>query len=135
MAAYHTIVPGISIVLGLALLIYSVFIGAYTFLLVWLLWIFVARGIRSYTHLKKHPKDIILLPAVTAYFYVLSFIKIYAFFTMTNESWLGSRDNYSIKGGIRTSVKEPIKKIIFEKEKEINPIYRIKRIAELPAHN
>lgn len=101
MAAYHTLVPGLTLLLSLALFVYSIYLGIFTFTAVWIAWAFLSRGIKSFSHLRKKPSDIVLLPVIVIYFYALSFIKLYAFFTMTRERWAGSRTNYKIRRGVR----------------------------------
>ncbi len=101
MAAYHTIVPGLTLLLSFALFIYSIYLGIFAFTAVWIVWAFISRGIKSFSHLRKKPSDIALFPVIVVYFYVLSLIKLYAFFTMTRERWAGSRTNYKIRRGVR----------------------------------
>ena len=52
-------------------------------------WLVVGRGIRSLSHLRRRPHDIVLLPLVTA---VVAFIalpiKVYALVTMNKQGWL-----------------------------------------------
>jgi len=106
MSVYHTLVPGLSLLLSLFLFIYSFYLEIYIFSLAWVSWAFVSRGIKSFSHLRKKPEDIFLLPVVVVFFYILSFIKLYSFFTMTHESWSGSRSSYKIRGGKRVSGRE-----------------------------
>lgn len=100
-SAYHTIFPGLLSMVGIVFFIYFLVIGEYEIVYLWIIWITFGRGIRGYSYLKKNPKHIYLLPAVVLYFNVLSFIKLFAFLTMTKERWSGSRGNYKIKTGQR----------------------------------
>lgn len=52
-------------------------------------WLFVGRAIRGFSHLRRHPQDILILPvlALTVIFIALP-IKVYAFFTMNKQGWL-----------------------------------------------
>ncbi|MDP3881765.1 MAG: glycosyltransferase [Nanoarchaeota archaeon] len=101
MSAYHTIVPGLTIVLSLFVLLNLILLQMYAFSVIWIIWAFISRGIKNYTHLRKRPSDIYLFPVIVFYYYILSFIKVYAFFTLTKESWAGSRKGYKIKKGNR----------------------------------
>ncbi|MUK02282.1 glycosyltransferase [Vibrio cholerae] len=52
-------------------------------------WILLGRGIRGFSHLRRHPQEIILLPLVTAVVILIALpIKVYAFFTMNKQGWL-----------------------------------------------
>jgi hyaluronan synthase len=113
MAAYHTIAPGIASFLGFAFFFYALYIGEYSFVYFWIIWLFVSRVIKGYSHIKRHPKEAYLLPAVVMYYFLLSFVKLYAFLTLTFESWSGSRDNYKIKGGKRVAYKNTLTNKIF----------------------
>lgn len=52
-------------------------------------WLLLGRGIRGISHLRRHPKDILILPvlAVTVILVALP-IKLYAFATMNKQGWL-----------------------------------------------
>jgi cellulose synthase/poly-beta-1,6-N-acetylglucosamine synthase-like glycosyltransferase len=54
-----------------------------------LAWLFIGRAIRSFSHLRRRPSDIIILPLVT---FVIMFvalpIKTWAFVTMNKQGWL-----------------------------------------------
>jgi N-acetylglucosaminyltransferase len=52
-------------------------------------WLLIGRGVRSYSHLRRHPWEIFLLPvdALTVIMIALP-IKLYAFFTMNKQGWL-----------------------------------------------
>ncbi|MFF2388515.1 glycosyltransferase [Agromyces sp. NPDC058104] len=55
-------------------------------------WLLVGRGIRGFSHLKRNPKDLVILPllAVTVIFIALP-IKLLAFVTMNKQGWLTRR--------------------------------------------
>jgi len=103
MSAYHTVVPGLSLFISIAFLGISIYLQAYLFVYIWVAWAVISRLIKSYSHLRKRPVDIFLLPVVVLYYYLLSFIKLYAFLTLTKESWSGSRKSYRIRNGVRLS--------------------------------
>ncbi|MGD8194298.1 glycosyltransferase [Herbiconiux sp. P18] len=52
-------------------------------------WLLLGRGIRGYSHLRRNPGDILLLPlyALVVIFIALP-IKVYAFVTMNKQGWL-----------------------------------------------
>jgi N-acetylglucosaminyltransferase len=52
-------------------------------------WLLLGRGIRGVSHLRRHPKDFLILPvlAVTVILVALP-IKMYAFATMNKQGWL-----------------------------------------------
>lgn len=110
MASYHTIVPGLALLIGLGLFAYTLYIQYYLLSAIFFFWSFISRGIKSYSHLRKEPRDFILLPYVVFYFIILSFIKVYALLTLTRESWSGSRGSYQIVGDVRKGkkVSDPI---------------------------
>ena len=55
-------------------------------------WLLLGRGVRGYSHLRRHPRDILLLPvyALTVIFIALP-IKLLAFVTMNKQGWLTRR--------------------------------------------
>ncbi|MFH5823942.1 glycosyltransferase [Georgenia sp. AZ-5] len=55
-------------------------------------WLLLGRGIRGASHLRRHPRDVLLLPlmAVTVILVALP-IKAYAFVTMNKQGWLTRR--------------------------------------------
>ncbi|MCB2413295.1 glycosyltransferase [Demequina sp. TTPB684] len=52
-------------------------------------WLIVSRGIRGFSHLIRHPLDVLYLPVVTATVILIALpIKVYAFITMNKQGWL-----------------------------------------------
>lgn len=52
-------------------------------------WLLLGRGIRGISHLRHHPKDILILPVLAfAVILVALPIKVYAFATMNKQGWL-----------------------------------------------
>lgn len=100
-SAYHTVFPGLTALIGIVFFGYSIYLQEYSLTITLVVWGLVSRGIKSYSHLRKYPSEIYLLPIIVVYYYLLSFIKLYAFFTMTRERWEGSRTKYVIKQGVR----------------------------------
>ena len=53
------------------------------------LWLLIGRGIRGYSHLKRYPAEILLLPITALVVICISLpIKLYAFLTMNKQGWL-----------------------------------------------
>ncbi|MEG9247406.1 glycosyltransferase [Arthrobacter sp. Soc17.1.1.1] len=54
-----------------------------------LCWLLLGRGVRGASHLRRHPKDILILPVLAfAVILVALPIKLYAFATMNKQGWL-----------------------------------------------
>jgi hypothetical protein len=52
-------------------------------------WLLLGRGIRGWSHLKRHPQEILLLPLlVLVVIFIALPIKLYAFLTMNKQGWL-----------------------------------------------
>ncbi|MFD8967978.1 glycosyltransferase family 2 protein [Streptomyces sp. NPDC059568] len=63
-----------------------------------LIWLIVGRGIRGYSHLRRYPQDIFLLPLLALVVIMISLpIKLYAFVTMNKQGWL-TRTSTSVGG-------------------------------------
>jgi cellulose synthase/poly-beta-1,6-N-acetylglucosamine synthase-like glycosyltransferase len=52
-------------------------------------WLLLTRGIRGFSHIKRHPQEIFLLPLVALVVILIALpIKLYAFATMNKQGWL-----------------------------------------------
>ncbi|WP_121433469.1 glycosyltransferase family 2 protein [Actinomadura pelletieri] len=52
-------------------------------------WVLLGRAIRGWSHLKRHPGEILLLPLTVLVIILISLpIKLYAFITMNKQGWL-----------------------------------------------
>ncbi|MGI5166451.1 glycosyltransferase family 2 protein [Spirillospora sp. CA-253888] len=52
-------------------------------------WVLFGRGVRGWSHLKRHPGEILLLPLTALVIIMISLpIKLYAFVTMNKQGWL-----------------------------------------------
>jgi cellulose synthase/poly-beta-1,6-N-acetylglucosamine synthase-like glycosyltransferase len=80
---------------------------AYIFAAIWLL---VGRGIRGYSHLRRHPGEILLLPVTALIVVCISLpIKLYAFLTMNKQGWLTrSEDSLGGDGQSAGSLREQV---------------------------
>jgi hyaluronan synthase len=67
------------------------------------IWLLAGRGLRGYSHLRRHPGEIFLLP-LTAFvvIFVSLPIKLYAFITMNKQGWL-TRTTDSLGGAGQSS--------------------------------
>jgi N-acetylglucosaminyltransferase len=55
-------------------------------------WLLLGRGIRGFSHLRRHPRDIVLLPLMTfTVIFVALPIKLLAYVTMNRQGWLTRR--------------------------------------------
>jgi hyaluronan synthase len=54
-----------------------------------LIWLLLGRGVRGYSHLRRHPQEILLLPvAALVVIFIALPVKLYAFFSMNKQGWL-----------------------------------------------
>ena len=61
-------------------------------------WLMAGRGLRGFSHLRRHPRDLLLLPLMTVVVIFIALpIKLYAFVTMNKQGWL-TRTATSIGG-------------------------------------
>lgn len=79
---------------------------ALTYLVLWFLkpteyavliavgWLLLGRGIRGLSHLREHPRDVVILPLVAVMVIVVALpVKAWAFLTMNRQGWLTRRSN------------------------------------------
>jgi cellulose synthase/poly-beta-1,6-N-acetylglucosamine synthase-like glycosyltransferase len=73
-------------------------------------WILLGRGIRGWSHLKRHPRDLLLLPLVVLVIIMIALpIKLYALATMNKQGWLTrSSDQIGGAGQNAASLQEAI---------------------------
>jgi N-acetylglucosaminyltransferase len=65
-------------------------------------WLLLGRGVRSFSHLRRHPGDFWLLPMIVAVTILVSLpIKAYAFVTMNRQGWL-TREGQHVGGEVQT---------------------------------
>jgi cellulose synthase/poly-beta-1,6-N-acetylglucosamine synthase-like glycosyltransferase len=66
-------------------------------------WMLLGRGVRGYSHLRKHPGEILLLPLTALIVIMIALpIKLYAFVTMNKQGWL-TRSADSVGGEGQTA--------------------------------
>jgi cellulose synthase/poly-beta-1,6-N-acetylglucosamine synthase-like glycosyltransferase len=57
-----------------------------------LAWVVAGRGIRGFSHLRRHPRDLLLVPLMTLTVILVALpIKLFAFLTMNKQGWLTRR--------------------------------------------
>jgi cellulose synthase/poly-beta-1,6-N-acetylglucosamine synthase-like glycosyltransferase len=83
------------------------YILAISILLLWM----TGRGIKILPHLKRHPKDIILLPVYVVINFMIAIIKLYALVTIRDQKWIRSKNRKSV-----TSTVKKIKNFILTSE-------------------
>jgi cellulose synthase/poly-beta-1,6-N-acetylglucosamine synthase-like glycosyltransferase len=76
------------------------------------LWIF-GRGIKIIPHLRRHPKDIYLLPVYVVINFLLALVKLYALVTIREQKWIRGVQERSVK---RKGYLKKIKDIILTTE-------------------
>ena len=72
-------------------------------------WILLGRGVRGFSHLRRHPGEILLLPLMTlTVIFVALPIKLYAFVTMNKQGWLTrSADHVGGEGQTQSTLATP----------------------------
>jgi cellulose synthase/poly-beta-1,6-N-acetylglucosamine synthase-like glycosyltransferase len=66
-------------------------------------WMLAGRGIRGWSHLKRHPQEILLLPLTAVVVMLIALpIKLYAFVTMNKQGWL-TRSSDQLGGAGQTA--------------------------------
>jgi N-acetylglucosaminyltransferase len=66
-------------------------------------WLLLGRGVRGFSHLRRHPGEILLLPLVALVVIFIALpIKLYAFITMNRQGWL-TRHADSVGGDGQTA--------------------------------
>jgi cellulose synthase/poly-beta-1,6-N-acetylglucosamine synthase-like glycosyltransferase len=66
-------------------------------------WILLGRGLRSWSHLRRHPLEIFLLPLTAVVIIMIALpIKLYAFVTMNKQGWL-TRSADQVGGAAQTA--------------------------------
>jgi cellulose synthase/poly-beta-1,6-N-acetylglucosamine synthase-like glycosyltransferase len=67
---------------------------------VWAGWITCGRGLRAFDHLRHNPRNLVLLPLMTALIlFAMTAIKYYSFFTMNKQAWVTRRQDRGVAEG------------------------------------
>ncbi len=64
------------------------------------------RGLKIFPHLRRHPKDIILLPLYIVINFMVAMIKLYALVTIRDQKWI--RSDHSSKKPFKKKIKDLI---------------------------
>ncbi len=68
--------------------IHAVYHGAWIVAFGLIAWWLLSRGIKIFPHLRRRPRDIILLPAYILMNFIVSVAKIYALITLRHQRWI-----------------------------------------------
>lgn len=88
---FHTIdrfFQPFTLLLGPIFLCIAIYKGDWIFVIVLLAWWFASRSVKIFGHLRKHPRDLMIMPVYIVYTYVIAVIKIYTLFTVGEQSWI-----------------------------------------------
>jgi hypothetical protein len=89
LTVYQILMTPISMLFGLSLIISAVVNLHWSQLVFALLWLLIGRALRSISHLREHPRDILLLPLVTlVIFFIALPVKTWAGISMNKHGWL-----------------------------------------------
>jgi hyaluronan synthase len=79
---------------------------------VWVAWVTTGRGIRAIDHLRKMPRDLVLLPFMTALILVaMTVVRFYTMCTMNRQAWITRRvDRDGAEGQAAGSLDVPIER-------------------------
>ena len=82
----------VSLMVGLVFVSLAIARGDFVATAVWACWVTCGRGIRAFDHLRQNPRNLVLLPLMTAIILlVLTAVKYYAFFTLNRQVWITRR--------------------------------------------
>jgi len=72
----------------------------YAAALIWALWINCGRGIRAFDHLRRNPRNLLILPVMSVLIlFVMTAIKYFTFFTMNRQAWMTRREDRGVALG------------------------------------
>ena len=74
------------------------YVLAVSILLLWM----IGRGIKILPHLKRHPKDIVLLPVYVVINFMIAIIKLYALVTIRDQKWIRSKNRKVVTSKFKT---------------------------------
>jgi hyaluronan synthase len=90
----------VSLTIGFGFVALAMARGSWAGVAVWLGWITVGRGIRAADHLRQSPRNILLLPLMTAVIlFAMTAVKYYSFFTMNRQAWMTRRTDRAVAEG------------------------------------
>lgn len=72
----------------------------YAALVIWVLWINCGRGIRAFDHLRRNPRNLVMLPLMSVLIlFVMTVVKYFTFFTMNRQAWMTRREDREVALG------------------------------------
>jgi len=86
-----------TLLLGPIYLVISLSFGYWQIALTIFVWWMVSRPIKIYGHLRRHPRDIFIMPEYVLFTFVTAVIKIYALFTFARQGWITRWDTSRLK--------------------------------------
>lgn len=90
----------LSLTIGFIFTAMAVGRGAWAATAAWFCWITCGRGIRAFDHLRHNPRNVVLLPLMTALIlFAMTAIKYFTFFTMNHQAWVTRRADRGVAEG------------------------------------
>ena len=74
------------------------------------IWWIIGRGIKIIPHLRRKPKDVLIVPIYVAVNFLIALIKLYALVTINDQKWIREARSTTASDS-RTSKKQYFKKI------------------------
>lgn len=82
------IFQSVAVMLSPIFFIVSLLMGIYSVALLIFVWWFISRSIKMFPHLRRTPKDILMVPVFILYTFTTGFLKLYALFTLNTQGWI-----------------------------------------------
>lgn len=77
-----------TLLLGPIYFVISLSFGYWKTALAIFIWWMISRPVKIYSHLKRHPRDIFIMPEYVLFTFITAVIKIYALFTFARQGWI-----------------------------------------------
>ena len=89
-----------SLTIGFAFVVFALARGELPMVALWACWITCGRGIRAIDHLRRNPRNLVLLPFMAAIvLFAMTAIKYYTLFTMNKQAWITRRQDRGVVEG------------------------------------
>jgi hyaluronan synthase len=89
-----------SLTIGFVFVALSIAAGHVEATAVWLVWITTGRGIRAFDHLRQTPRNLVLLPLMTALIlFAMTVVRFYSLVTMNRQAWITRRVDRDVAEG------------------------------------
>ena len=89
-----------SLTIGFAFVGFALARGDLVLVALWACWITCGRGIRAVDHLRRNPRNIVLLPFMAGIvLFAMTAIKYYTLFTMNKQAWITRRQDRGVVEG------------------------------------